>query len=82
MPSENQHDAHAGSDARLERIEIGAGCRQIVLIDGGRGVVEIGDAMRRRVEQQAIEDEILAAGIIDVELRLGRVRESGNKKYD
>ena len=82
MASENQHDAHARRDPRLERVELGTGRRQIVLVDGGRGVIESRDAVRTRIEQQARENEVLAAGIVDVELRLGSVRESGNKKRD
>ena len=82
MASENQHDAHSRRDPRLERFELRAGRRQIVLVDRSRGVVESRDAMRTRIEQQAREDKVLAAGIVDVELRLGGVRESGSKKRD
>lgn len=38
--------------------------------------------MRGWIEQQAREDKVLAAGIINVEWRLGCVRESGNKNRD
>jgi hypothetical protein len=76
---ENQHDAHARRDSRLERVELGTGRGQIVLIDGGRGVAQIGDAMRARIEEQAREDKILGAGIINVERTVSRTSGSGKE---